>query len=68
MQTGWLAGLAAVGHILPDLSGLAGWNPAWGFVAGSGVEWSFNGSSYRTGQLLDGAVIRTATRLGTSTP
>lgn len=59
---------------VPDLSGVSGWNSSWGLRGGVQVEWrfeafgwdaSFNPAS--TG-LVEGAVIRVATREGMITP
>jgi len=43
-SAGWLAGNTASSYTLPDFSGLAGWDNAWGLRPGSTLDWRFQNS------------------------
>ncbi len=58
---------------VPDLAGLAGWNPAWGLSSGANTIWTFSASGFSTfgngvPSVADGALSRSATRNGNVTP
>lgn len=59
---------------VPDFSGVAGWNNAWGMVPGSQVTWQFNASGWTlpggidSAPSADGAEVLSSSRWGTFTP
>jgi len=60
---------------IPNLSGLAGWNNAWGLVVGQAVSWTFGAwgwtgtsSGGTSTPAVEGGTSRNALRFGTITP
>jgi hypothetical protein len=71
---GYLAGAASVDFTMPDLSGVSGWNNAWGLATGANTIWTTTGTGWQgTGiinfpDLTDGTQLLSATRSGEVTP
>lgn len=71
---GYLAGAASVDFTMPDLSGVSGWNNAWGLAAGANTIWTTTGTGWQGPgiinfpDLTDGTQLLSATRSGQVTP
>ncbi len=73
VSAAYLNGSTAFDITMADLSGLSGFQAAWGLVAGASTTWSYTGSSWTGGgtlgpTFLDGIVLTMASRSGTITP
>ncbi|MES2303961.1 MAG: hypothetical protein V4558_00540 [Gemmatimonadota bacterium] len=74
MTSGWLAGAGTAILGAPDLSAVAGWNNAWGLVAGNAVHWTVAATGWvQAGGIIstpfvEGAVYTSATKQGDITP
>jgi hypothetical protein len=71
-SAGWLTGTALTLDV-PDLSGVMGWNTAWGLAPGASTNWFFSASGWTTSapgvpQIEEGAISRSAGRTGSITP
>ena len=69
----YLAGAASYDIMVPDFSGVAGWDNNWGPKTGSGAEWristyGFTGIGLGSLDPVDGATFKGAGRSGTITP
>jgi hypothetical protein len=73
-MTAAYSGGGAITLDVPDLSPLAGWNPNWGLKPGFSTAWDFLANGWSAsfeatgGDLVEGAEIRTAQKLGSITP
>jgi len=71
---GWLGAASEVSLTLPDLSGLSGWNSAWGLQGGQLTNWGASAVGWSGGtgvfqpNFSEGTTIQSAGRAGTFTP
>ncbi|CAN5659584.1 hypothetical protein BH23GEM9_BH23GEM9_23870 [soil metagenome] len=72
MSTAYLGGAATAPLEIPALSGVDGWNNAWGPVAGVQVNWVVSATKFSTGNMTtpwaDGMSWQSANRTGSITP
>lgn len=73
MSKGYLGGSGPVRLATPDLTGLPGWNTAWGVKPGTAASWVFSASGWTTGfsstsGYTAGSESRAATTRGEVTP
>ena len=70
----YLGGASAADLVVPDFSGVSGWDGSWGLVAGTSTTWTVSGSGWdgpgviNFPELADGTQFFSATRSGRVTP